>query len=309
MKKSDIKIKDIIPLIIVVVLTLLVIVALVTKRDDTKQKIVYNYFNTVPVITDYRGVGSEDFSELCFAIEEDLKYYHRLFDIYNTYDGLTNLALINEKAGEGPTEVSEELFNFLKYCKEMYTLTGGEVNICMGAVLSVWHDMREAALTDPALATVPSTDLLLSKMEHCDIDDLKLDEDTMTVELTDPDMSLDVGAIGKGYAAQKITERLKGLGISGVTLDVGGNLCLIGERPSGEGWLTAIENPDKTSTDPYVLTFSVSDVSVVTSGDYQRYYTVGGKKYHHIIDKDTRPSALYAQIPDSLMLCQRLSFV
>ena len=295
---KKIKAKEIIPLIILAILIAATVIAIVMQKESEKmQEVRYGYFDTVTVLTDYRGEGEDKFRLFCDAVDEDLAFYHKLFNIYDTYDGITNIAVLNERAGEGPTKVSEELFDFLKYCKDIYSLTDGEVNICMGAVLRIWHDARENALNDPITAAIPSPELLSSGSEHCNIDDLILDGENMTVELRDPEMSLDVGAIAKGYAVERIAERLVRLGISGVTLDVGGNLRLVGEKPSGDGWLTGIENPDKTSHETYIQSFTASDTSVVTSGDYQRYFIVEGKKYHHIIDKDTlRPAEHFASV-------------
>ncbi len=295
MNKSKIKFKEILPLIILLVLTALVIIAIATRdREGSRSRIIYGYFDTVTVITDYGVDGSERINELALLVEEELGRYHRLFDIYNSYSNLVNLKDINERAGAGATKVDRELFDFLVYCKEVYTLTGGEVNVCMGSVLKVWHDFRSKYLPG---TSVPPKELLSERMEHCNIDCLILDEENMTVELTDPQMSLDVGAVGKGYAAKKTVEKLESLGISSVTLDVGGNLCLVGTKPSGDGWITGIENPDRSDDERYVMTFEASDTSVVTSGDYQRYVEIDGKKYHHIIDKDTLyPSEYFTSV-------------
>ncbi|MBQ8879353.1 MAG: FAD:protein FMN transferase [Clostridia bacterium] len=289
------KFKEIAPLIIVVLLTALVVAAILLRDGEkNKSKILYGYFDTVTVITDYGGVSAEEFSDICLTVEEGLKYYHRLFDIYNEYSDTVNLCKINKLAGDGPIEIDAELFAFLEYCRDTYTLTRGEVNVCMGAVLSLWHEFRSDYSKG---APIPQTEQLSALYEHCNIDHMILDRANMTVELTDPEMSLDVGAVAKGYAAQKIVDKLKDKGISGVTLDVGGNICLVGEKPSGDGWITGIENPDKSSDQPHVMTFTASDTSVVTSGDYQRYVTVDGKRYHHIIDKDTLyPSSFFSSV-------------
>jgi thiamine biosynthesis lipoprotein len=76
-------------------------------------------------------------------------------------------------------------------------------------------------------------------------------------------------------------------------LNIGGNLRAIGEKVTGEGWVTGITNPDKTSADSFVCRVSIKDTSLVTSGDYERYYVVDGKKYHHIIDPKTLMPATY----------------
>ena len=106
-------------------------------------------------------------------------------------------------------------------------------------------------------------------------------------------MSLDVGAIAKGYACEKIASSLESAGYSSYVLDLGGNLRAIGHKPDGSTWRTAVRNPDIFSSEPYIYYFNIADTSVVTSGDYQRYYTVNGVNYHHIINKDTLMPANY----------------
>ena len=105
--------------------------------------------------------------------------------------------------------------------------------------------------------------------------------------MADADMSLDVGAIAKGYATEKVADMLEGQGISHVLLDIGGNIRAIGDKPDGTLWRLGLQNPDLDSDENYVHIIELESTSLVTSGDYQRYYTVNGKRYHHIIDPQT----------------------
>ncbi len=267
------------------------------KRKETKNRIFYDYFDTVSVIYDYSGASDEDFSRVCGEIEGLLSYYHGLFDIYSEEDGTAGLAKINAMAGKGAVKCDGELIDFLEYCVSLYELTDGYVNIAMGAVLSIWHDYREAGLKALSKAELPPAELLTAAAEHCDITKLKIDREASTVELLDPEMRLDVGAVGKGYATEKIAEYLKGQKLSGYVLDIGGNLRAVGTKPGGEGWSTGVKNPDVYSPERYVDTFTLSDSSAVTSGDYERYYVVDGKRYHHIIDKNTlMPARNFASV-------------
>lgn len=101
------------------------------------------------------------------------------------------------------------------------------MNIAMGSVLSIWHDYREAGSEDPDSAELPPMDELERAAEHTDIHDIVIDEEVSTVYLTDPDMSLDVGSIGKGYAVQKVAEYAKmNLG-SGICFFRSGEMCAL----------------------------------------------------------------------------------
>ncbi len=248
------------------------------RAPTPKTRVYFDYFNTESRYIDYSGSSEEDFQRAASLVGEKLKFYHELFDIYHEYEGITNLKTLNNHAGEGPVQISEELFDLLEYSKEMYTLTGGEVNIAMGAVLSIWHEYREAGVALPERA------LLLEAAEHTDIEKLRLDRENMTAELCDPEMSLDVGAIAKGFAVEKIAELLKSEGYTSSVIDAGGNLRAIGKKPDGAPWRTGVKNP---LGDGYIEYLDLADGAAVTSGNYERYYTVNGKNYHHIIDKDT----------------------
>lgn len=268
---------------LICVLLLATLMSLISCGQTPKPKsyVFYEYFDTVGTLYDYTGGTDSDFAALCSELDALLMRCHRLFDIYNEYDGINNLATVNKNAGGGPVSVDEMLVDFLLYCKNMYSLTRGEVNVAFGAVLSIWHDYREAG------AAVPDMAELLSASEHTDIDDLVIDEENLTVELLDPEMSLDVGAIAKGYAAELAAEYIRETRGEGYALDLGGNLCAVGTKPNGDGWTTGIKNSDPLSAQRYVYTFTLADMCTVTSGSYERYYTVDGVRYHHIIDKDT----------------------
>ncbi len=267
------------------------------KEPATQAKSYYEYFDTVSVIFSYKGDSLEEFTQNHTAVAELLGEYHKLFDIYYEYSGINNIKTINKNAGKAPVEVDEKLIDFLLYCKEAYTLTEGKTNIAMGAVLKLWHDCREAAEENPASAKIPTESKLGEASLHCNIDNLIIDEEAGTVYISDPHMSLDVGAIGKGYATERAAEMLISRGVSSYVLNIGGNIRAIGEKVTGEGWVTGITNPDKLSSQSFVCKVSIKNTSLVTSGDYERYYYVDGVKYHHVIDPATlMPSAYFSSV-------------
>lgn len=263
------------------------------KEPSTQAKSFYEYFDTVSVVFSYKGDSAEEFKNNYTAVGELLSEYHKLFDIYYEYSGINNIKTVNKNAGKAPVEVDERLIDFLLYCKEVYTLTEGKTNIAMGAVLKLWHDCREEATDDPSSARIPSSDSLKEASLHCNIDDLIIDKASGTVYISDPDMSLDVGAIGKGYATEKAAELLISRGVSSYVLNIGGNIRAIGEKVTGDGWVTGITNPDHTSEEQFVARVNIKNISLVTSGDYERFYTVEGLKYHHVIDPVTLMPASY----------------
>ncbi len=245
----------------------------------------FTCFDTVSYVYSYAGDSDEVFSDNCEEVWNILAEYHKLFDIYHEYDGINNLCTLNKNAGGEPISVDERLIDFLLYAKELYTLTDGEMNVMMGSVLSLWHDAREDG------GYIPSSDALAQAAEHISFDCLEIDKANSTVRITDKDASIDVGALGKGYATEIAAQALSDKGVTSYVLNIGGNIRIIGKKPNGDGWKTGIKNPKDTST--YSKYIIISDTSCVTSGDYERYFTVGGVKYHHIIDKDTLMPASY----------------
>lgn len=244
-------------------------------------------FDTATRIIGYTDT-KEEFADYAQLIYDDLQIYHQLYDIYNDYEGINNIKTINDNAGIAPVKVDQRILDLLFFSKEAYDKTHGKVNIAFGAVLKPWHDYRVEGLDDPENAKLPPMDQLIAAAEHTDINDMIIDEENSTVFLKDPLMSLDVGAIAKGYAVEQVSQLAKEKGLTSVLISVGGNLRAIGPKgDSNELWQVGVQNPDGDSEQSNLMMTQFTDKSMVTSGVYERYYTVNGKKYHHIINPET----------------------
>lgn len=244
-------------------------------------------FDTVTTIVGYAET-EEAFTDTAQAFHDELLEYHQLYDIYNEYEGINNIKTINDHGWEHPIKVDQRIIDLLLFSKELYTQTEGRVNIAMGSVLRLWHDARETRIADPSRAALPDQAALEQAAAHTDIDSIQIDVEESTVFLSDPEVKLDVGAIAKGYAVEQVCRNTP----SGLLISVGGNVCPTGPKPeSGQPWVVGIQDPE--DPEQYLHTIYVEDVSVVTSGDYQRYFTVDGVPYHHIIDPDTNYPAGY----------------
>ena len=244
-------------------------------------------FDTVTTILG-RAESEDAFREKAQAVHDDLQYYHRLFDIYNDYDGVNNLKTVNDNAGLKPVTVDKAIIDLLLDCKEYYSLTGGKVNVAMGSVLRLWHDARADGIRDPMNAKLPDAEKLQEAAKYTDISNIRIDKDASTVYIADPNTRLDVGAVAKGWATQRAAEGAP----EGMLISVGGNVCATGPKTKdGTPWVIGIQDPDQNDKNLHTLYLSAG--SVVTSGDYQRTYTVEGKAYHHIIDPETRMPADY----------------
>ncbi len=256
-------------------------------KIEPRGKAYFEFFDTVSYIYSYVGDSDELFNDRTDKVADILAEYHKLFDIYYEYTGINNLCTINKLAGGEPVQVDKKLVDFLLYCKDIYKLTEGKVNVMMGSVLSLWHDARTS--DSPYL---PQTSVLEEAGRHVSLDALEIDQANCTVRLTDPEASLDVGAIGKGYATEMAARYLEEQKISGYVLNIGGNVRIVGTKPSGEGWVTGIKDP-KNPDSAFALKLNLANCSCVTSGEYERYFTVDGVRYSHIIDPATLQPATY----------------
>ncbi len=260
-------------------------------QTENRGKSYFAYFDTVSYVYSYAGDSAEQFDERSAEVSDILGEYHRLFDIYHEYSGVNNLCTLNLNAGGEAIEVDPKLIDFLLYARELYEATDGEMNVMMGAVLSIWHDLRDAAADDPKAARLPTEEELAEAAQHTDFSLLEIDAENSAVRISDPAASIDVGALGKGYATEMAARALEAEGVTAYVLNVGGNIRIIGTKPDGTGWVTGIKDPQDTGE--FAIKLRLADTSCVTSGVYERYYTVNGVRYHHIIDKDTLFPAQY----------------
>ncbi|MDF2883596.1 MAG: rane-associated lipoprotein involved in thiamine biosynthesis [Clostridiaceae bacterium] len=263
------------------------------KKKTRYEASFLGLFDTVTKIVAYSD-SKEQFTKSSQSIHDNLKEYNDLYDIYHDYKDINNIKTINDNAGIKPVKVDKRIIDLLQLGKDKYKTTNGKLNIAMGSVLKIWHKYREDGLNDEDSAKLPSMAELQEAAKHTDINKLIIDKASSTVFLQDKDMSLDVGAIGKGYATEQVAQIAIKEGFTSGLLSVGGNIRAIGSKgENNEPWNLGIQNPDKESKDTNLCTVNLSDKSLVTSGDYERYYTVNGKNYHHIIDPNTLYPANY----------------
>lgn len=293
-------------------LSMMMIMTGCSKKYELMSHYITGPFDTITTYMSY--VSSEDeFNEQCDYIEEQLNYYDQLFDKYNTYNGMNNLKTINDNAGKKAIEVDQTLIDLLNLSIERNRKISSKVNIAFGSVINIWHDYREEAESHDGVGTVPSDEELEKANQHTSIDSIEIDEKKKTVYINDALASIDVGATAKGYAIELIKDGLIEMGVDNFLLSGGGNVASHGQRKiqkEGEFYLddcadkfcVGIESPqdgnyaasadDPDSENEAVLV--VQGESIVTSGDYQRFYQdVNGVRYHHLIDPETLYPAVH----------------
>lgn len=242
------------------------------------QHYFFGTFDTIITVIGYTKTADEfrPFSEL---VESEMRRYHFIFDQYNEYDGVRNLHYVNQHAANGPTEAEPELIALLLQIQQWHAQYGDVMNPAMGSVLRLWHNAREGGVS------IPAQQALTDASAHMDYSKVIIDPEANTVYFEDPLLKLDLGAVAKGYAAQLTAEKLHEAGLHSFILNAGGNV-VCGDAPldGRERWVVAIEDVDAISVRHMI---GIVNLSVVTSGDYQRYYEVDGTRYHHLIDPET----------------------
>ena len=281
-------------------LTLSVLLCGCTGAGEEQKQYSATFLTVFDTVTTIVGRDSSEaaFTEKAQNLHDALLIYHQLFDIYKEYEGLNNLKTVNDHPGEAVT-VDRAVIDLLLDCKRYYELTDGRVNAAMGSVLALWHEAREDGLNDMANAYLPDEAALKEAVQHTSWENVRIDEASSTVTITDPKLRLDVGAIAKGWSVQRVAESAP----AGLLISVGGNVCATGPKDeTGTPWVVGVQDPD--GGEHYLHTLYLTKGSMVTSGDYQRTYLVNGEFYHHIIDPDTLyPGKLWRAVtvvcPDS----------
>ncbi len=285
--------KKIILALAAVVLAAVLLWLFVPKQNEYNTSF-YDVFDTYSTLTLYADNDSQ--AQNCAeSVHNELVRLNKLYDIYNSYEGINNIKTINDNAGIKPVKIDSDLMELLEFAQQAHSETDGTVNPAMGSVLKIWHSYREQALENPQNASLPPMDELNSANWHTDISALVLDSESCTAYISDRRVSLDVGAIAKGFAADKAIKQLKENGIESALINLGGNVSAIGLNGRGEAWNVGIKNPSDNSASE--VTVRARDASVVTSGDYQRYYEAEGIRCNHIIDgKTLMPAQRYSSV-------------
>ena len=289
-----------IPRLLIVLLALMLIAAaviyfFVLPKESEFQRFTCrasDIFDTEISLTGF-AKSEEEFTRVSQEAMTRLSDYNAVFDGYNAYGDLHNLWYINRYAKDGPVEVPDTLFSLLAWCKEQWEAGNRTVNIAMGAVLSIWHDYRTAGLANPETASLPPMEQLQEAAKHTHFEDVILDPAKHTVFYSDPLLQIDLGAVAKGYAADLARDYLKEA-MPSFLLSLGGNVYAGAAPKDGRSaWAVAVQDP-RASVESLLSGGSdrldildIASLTAVTSGDYWRYYTVDGKRYHHIIDPDT----------------------
>lgn len=191
----------------------------------------------------------------------------------------SDISRLNAQAGESAVTVDTETFHMLQLGKEYKELTDGTFNIGIGALINLWDIGGDNQ-------RVPEETEIEALLNHFDLDQLTLNAESYEAKIEDPEMTLDLGGIAKGYAVDEAIRVIEEHGIEHAIVDFGGDVYVLGGNPDGNEWRIGISKPVIGESGVMGRLFS-SDMSVVSSGDYERYFTEEGQLYHHILNPST----------------------
>lgn len=272
------------------------------KKDDSLAHKVefYDTFDTVIDITIYSKDKELAEGNLAYA-KNRFEQLHQLFDRYHNYDVdgklLNNIKVVNDNAGIQPVVVPEELYDLIALTKERYDTLSTKTNILFGPVIDVWAKYQDLynqgkskeQVTEQLGSPLPTQGELDSLRPYLNMEDLVLNEQEHSIFLKKKGMMIDTGSVAKGYATELVAKELEGRKVDSALISAGGNVRVIGSPADGrEYFRVGIQNPNLGDQEHKTLAIlKGKEVSVVTSGDYQRYFDLDGKRYCHIIDPDT----------------------
>jgi thiamine biosynthesis lipoprotein len=222
-------------------------------------------------------IKGEETEMLAKKAEELLIHYNEVFSANSDH---SQLALLKKMAAIAPQKVDEELYELIKTGKKHSLNEDSFLNIAIGPLIKLWR-------IGFAEAHVPDKESIEKVLELLNPDHIQLDEDNKTVYLQKKGMEIDLGAIAKGYFADKVMELFKNHGAVSAMVDMGGNVLVFGDSPSdGSDWNVGIQNPFLPRGNAAAMV-KIRNQSVVTSGIYERVLEKEGSKYHHIFNSKT----------------------
>ena len=200
----------------------------------------------------------------------------RIEQLLTTFSDSSQTNEINRFAGIRPVQVDREVFDLISRSLKISTLTQGAFDITYGSIdKTLWN-------FDLNMTTLPSPEIASQSVRLINYRNVLLDQDNCTVFLREKGMRIGFGGIGKGYAADKAKFLMQSQGVKSGIVNAAGDLVTWGTQPEGKPWTIAIADPDQ-KTVPF-STLDISNMAIATSGNYEKYIVINGKKYSHTID-------------------------
>lgn len=213
------------------------------------------------------------------------QHFHRVIDEIRRIENLisewrpeTQISRVNKNAGIRPVQVDREVFELTRRALRYSELSQGAFDISIAAMDRIWR-------FDGSMTEMPAEEVIRKSVERVGYQHIVLDSAASTIYLALSGMKIGFGSIGKGYAADKGRELMQSLGVRGGIVNASGDLSAWGLPPGGKAWKIGIYNPFKPQKLLKIL--KIKEASVATSGSYEKYAEINGKRYSHIIDPKT----------------------
>lgn len=215
------------------------------------------------------------------AIASAFKEIEKIDKIANNFDPNSEISRFN---AAGKIQASPDLLNMVRASLKYYTLSQGAFDITVGPLVNIWKEkIREAENKSRGL-TLPAENQIKKALSLVGSNKISLNSNESSIRFTQSGMSIDLGAIAKGYAADQAVKRLKELGVQSALVNAGGNIYCLGRKGSRK-WRIGIRHPRKPDEIAFYL--DLENQAVATSGDYEQFFILDKKRYSHIIDPKT----------------------
>ncbi|MDP4145020.1 MAG: FAD:protein FMN transferase [Bacillota bacterium] len=258
--------------IVLIIIVVLIIIFVTGKREQLP---IEKEFFKLGTINHLRVYGKKAQK----AVDKAAERVAEIEDKMSVFKEFSEVSRINKNAGGDFQRVSSDTYFIMKKSFEYSNLSKGAFDPTIRPIVALWGIGTKQT-------RVPSDNEIKDKLKLVNYRNIILDEDKNAVKLKDKNQHLDVGAIAKGYAADEVRRIFQEHKIKSAMIDLGGNIFAYGRKLNGEPWNIGIQNP-LSSRGAFVGMISVVNKSIVTSGNYERYFTDHGKRYHHIMDPRT----------------------
>jgi thiamine biosynthesis lipoprotein len=224
------------------------------------------------------------------AIKAGFDEIEKLERLLNYFSPESEVSAINRASGIKPVKVSAETMDILKKSFEIAEITDGAFDPTIGSVMRLWGF---SSLNHEKTGSLPLDKEIQKSLSLVDYRKIKIDEQASEVFLEDRSMEIDLGGIAKGYAADRAVEAIRSAGAEACLVSIAGDIRASGLKPGGHKWKVGIQNPraekriDKDMDNGVLMSLFLEDSAISTSGDYQRFFLIGDKRYHHIINPHT----------------------
>ena len=284
------------------------------NKEKVYTETVDGLFDTVHVISGY-DKSEQEFKKKVKFYQEEMEKLHKLYTSYENFQGINNISTINENAGIKPVKVDRNIIDLLKDTLERNKEISDKVNIAAGNVIDLW----DKAKTEGKLPEQSE----LEKMQKCaKTENIVIDEQNSTVFIKEKCTKLNLGAVAKGYAVEQVTKKMEKAGMTSFIISAGGNVKVVGKRkiPKKESEITDLKscknqfcigialplyndnkidksNPYNNGKNDYLAKIATENMSIVTTGNYQRYFVMDNKVYGHVINLETlKPEDSFASV-------------